>query len=87
MITKILVVAALAGGAKAPVLAQNAAAMTCDQLRYARKEIYARNGYCFKTERARATFGPAACRPTASCAAGKASASTNCECGKTAKAV
>jgi hypothetical protein len=32
--------------------------MSCDQLWYARNRIYARNGYCFQTERARAVFGP-----------------------------
>ncbi len=31
--------------------------MSCDQLWYARNEIYARNGYCFKTPRAQAAFG------------------------------
>ena len=29
----------------------------CGALWYEPNEIYARNGYCFKTERARATFG------------------------------
>jgi hypothetical protein len=38
--------------------AQEAASMSCSQLWYARNTIYARNGYCFKTERARAAFGP-----------------------------
>jgi len=38
--------------------AQDGAAMTCGQLWYARNAIYARNGYCFKTERGRAVFGP-----------------------------
>lgn len=33
-------------------------AMTCDQLWYARNAIYAREGFCFKTEHARAVFGP-----------------------------
>lgn len=35
---------------------------SCDELWYQRNEIYARNGYCFKTERARRTFG-AGCFP------------------------
>ena len=39
-------------------LAQDAAGMSCGELWYARNEIYARNGYCFKTARARAQFGP-----------------------------
>lgn len=38
-----------------PVLAQRGA---CGQLWYERNEIYARNGYCFKTARARSVFGP-----------------------------
>jgi len=42
--------------------AQEASAMSCDQLWYARNAIYARNGYCFKTDRARAVFG-AGCFP------------------------
>lgn len=37
--------------------AQNYAGMTCGQLWYARNAIYAQNGYCFKTARARAVFG------------------------------
>ncbi|MCB1379939.1 MAG: YARHG domain-containing protein [Alphaproteobacteria bacterium] len=31
--------------------------MSCDELWYARNEIYAENGYCFKTRRARSVFG------------------------------
>jgi hypothetical protein len=42
--------------------AQNAAGMSCDALWYARNAIYARNGYCFKTDRGRAAFG-AGCFP------------------------
>lgn len=37
--------------------AQDAASMSCDELWYARNAIYAHNGYCFQTPRARATFG------------------------------
>ena len=37
--------------------AANYAGMTCGQLWYARNAIYAQNGYCFKTARARAVFG------------------------------
>ena len=44
-----------AGGIAA---AQNYAGMSCNQLWYARNAIYAENGYCFKTARARAVFGP-----------------------------
>ena len=31
--------------------------MSCDELWYARNEIYANKGYCFKTARARSVFG------------------------------
>jgi len=41
--------------APAPVQAQGRG---CYELWYERNEIYARNGYCFKTARARAVFGP-----------------------------
>ncbi len=33
------------------------ASMSCSALWYARNEIYARNGYCFRTARARSVFG------------------------------
>lgn len=36
--------------------------MSCSQLWYARNKIYADNGYCFQTERARSVFG-AGCFP------------------------
>jgi hypothetical protein len=42
----------------APARAQDAASMSCDQLWYARNQIYARHGYCFQTPHARAVFGP-----------------------------
>ncbi|WP_319531141.1 YARHG domain-containing protein [uncultured Cohaesibacter sp.] len=32
--------------------------MSCGELWYARNAIYAQQGYCFKTQRARQTFGP-----------------------------
>ena len=32
--------------------------MSCEELWYARNEIYARNGFCFKTARAQSAFGP-----------------------------
>lgn len=44
-------------GASSPAHAQDAAYMSCGELWYARNAIYARNGYCFKTARARAEFG------------------------------
>jgi hypothetical protein len=43
--------------APAPVEARDLAGMSCEGLWYARNKIYARNGYCFRTERARAVFG------------------------------
>jgi len=61
-ITKLFVLASVASGFlvfyfSAPAMAQNAADMSCDELWYARNVIYARNGYCFQTSRARAAFG------------------------------
>lgn len=43
--------------AMAPAKAQHPSDMSCNQLWYERNKIYARNGYCFKTARARAEFG------------------------------
>jgi hypothetical protein len=43
--------------AAAPAVGQG----ICDSLWYERNEIYKRNGYCFKTARAIATFGNAGC--------------------------
>ncbi len=45
-----------------PARAQNYWGMSCGDLWYARNAIYARNGYCFKTERAISVFGNANCR-------------------------
>ena len=42
--------------------AQSLQGMSCDDLWYARNQIYAAKGYCFKTRRARAVFG-AGCYP------------------------
>jgi hypothetical protein len=50
------------GAAPSEARAQGAAAMSCDQLWYARNAIYARRGYCFNTDRAREIFG-AGCFP------------------------
>jgi hypothetical protein len=38
-------------------LAQNYRDYSCEDLWYARNSIYAENGFCFKTDRARETFG------------------------------
>ncbi len=48
--------------ASTPAQAQDAASMSCSQLWYARNKIYADNGYCFNTARARNVFG-AGCFP------------------------
>lgn len=42
----------------APALAQQ----SCDELWYARNEIYKAQGYCFRTQRAIAAFGNAGCQ-------------------------
>lgn len=53
-----LTVLPVAGIGSSEAQAQNYRFMSCSQLWYARNEIYAANGYCFKTARARAVFGP-----------------------------
>ena len=58
LMTLTLFGAIVAGGllvAPAPVQAQGRG---CYELWYERNEIYARNGYCFRTARARSVFGP-----------------------------
>lgn len=40
-----------------PAQAQALRYMSCGELWYARNEIYAAHGYCFRTARARAVFG------------------------------
>ena len=44
-------------------LAQDASRMSCEELWMARNQIYANNGYCFQTQRARAIFGPGCIPP------------------------
>ena len=62
MIAKYMLAAAMGGAIVAGVALapQPAAAQgrSCQDLWYERNEIYARNGYCFRTERARRVFGP-----------------------------
>ena len=41
----------------AAAFAQDFGNMSCDDLWYARNQIYAGEGFCFKTPRARAEFG------------------------------
>ncbi len=48
--------------ATTPAAAQDPAYMSCEDIWYARNRIYAQNGYCFNTDRARAVFG-AGCFP------------------------
>jgi len=48
---------ALPGGSMVSPAAAYDACGVCDRLWYRRNAIYARNGYCFKTRRARAVFG------------------------------
>jgi hypothetical protein len=43
-----------------PALSQ-ASAASCYDLWYARNQIYSENGYCFKTQLGRDTFGNAGC--------------------------
>jgi hypothetical protein len=56
------IVAGLIVAAPTPTAAQDPAYMSCEALWYARNRIYARNGYCFNTDRARSVFG-AGCFP------------------------
>jgi hypothetical protein len=43
-------------------LSQPARAETCDDLWYARNEIYKAQGYCFRTRRGISAFGNAGCQ-------------------------
>jgi len=43
-------------------LSQPARAETCDDLWYARNEIYKAQGYCFRTQRGISAFGNAGCQ-------------------------
>ncbi len=45
-------------GVPVPALARQ----TCDELWYARNEIYKAQGYCFRTQRGIAAFGNAGCQ-------------------------
>jgi hypothetical protein len=49
-------------GAPLPAAAQDYWSLSCGDLWYQRNAIYARNGYCFKTERAVRVFGNESCR-------------------------
>ncbi len=53
----------LCDGALSNAAAQDElSSMSCGDLWYRRNEIFARNGYCFKTDRAIRTFGNQGCR-------------------------
>ena len=53
----------LAQQAQAQAQAQDASRMSCEELWLARNQIYANNGYCFQSQRARAIFGPGCIPP------------------------
>ena len=60
-IRNVLVAASVSAGtlcATSPAMAQDPSLMSCNELWYARNEVYARNGFCFKTARAQSVFGP-----------------------------
>jgi hypothetical protein len=46
----------------APAAAQDFWSLSCGDLWYQRNAIFARNGYCFKTDRGLRVFGNANCR-------------------------
>ncbi len=48
--------------AVSPATAQDLWSQSCGDLWYQRNAIYARNGYCFKTDRALRVFGNENCR-------------------------
>ncbi|WP_319568768.1 YARHG domain-containing protein [Cohaesibacter marisflavi] len=60
MAAGIMFISPLLDGALGPnkAAAQGYRNMTCGELWYARNAIFARQGYCFKTARARQVFGP-----------------------------
>jgi hypothetical protein len=59
----IVAAGALFDGALSSVAAQDdLGSMSCGDLWYRRNEIFARNGYCFKTDRAMRVFGNQGCR-------------------------
>ena len=59
----IAAVGVLFDGALSSTAAQDGlSSMSCGDLWYRRNEIFARNGYCFKTDRAIRVFGNQGCR-------------------------
>lgn len=61
MMARTIFFAGLAAGA-AFLATPPARAETCDDLWYARNEIYKAQGYCFRTRRGIAAFGNAGCQ-------------------------
>jgi YARHG domain len=49
------------GLAASTLMVSQASAQSCYDLWYARNQIYAENGYCFKTQLGRDTFGNSGC--------------------------
>ncbi|HEY8259725.1 MAG TPA: YARHG domain-containing protein [Methylosinus sp.] len=86
LLSAILLSAALLSAMSVAAQAQEAADLSCGELWHERNAIYARNGYCFETERARAVLARAASRPMAGCADGRSAASRSCRCGNGAGA-
>lgn len=52
----------LAESSRRPVLPADLARLDCDRLWIARNELFARNGYCFGSERGQRLFGAVGCR-------------------------
>ena len=54
--------AAFDGTLSSAAAQEGLSSMSCGDLWYRRNEIFARNGYCFKTDRALRVFGNQGCR-------------------------
>jgi YARHG domain len=57
-LTPVMSAILVAGLVPSATAQEDPAGMSCNALLTERNSIYACNGYCFKTERARAVFGP-----------------------------
>lgn len=55
----------IADSSRRPLGAADLAQLDCDRLWIARNELFARNGYCFGSERGQRLFGTAGCRTSA----------------------
>lgn len=58
LISLVALGAVVAGGLMVTPAPAQAQGRSCYALWHERNEIYARNGYCFRTARARSVFGP-----------------------------